>query len=513
MQFEKHLFISYAHLDNLPLSEQQQGWVTKLHSSLSAMLSMRLGRKAEIWRDVKLTGNDIFADEIVGQFPKTALLVSVVTPRYVESEWCTREAREFITQAEHNGGLVVDNKSRVLKVVKIPADQEGPLPEVMRLSLGYPFYVLDEQQTPLELDPVYGQQYSELYNLKVAKLAFDIAQLIKRMEKPETPEAGPSSPADAKPSVYLAECSYDRREDREAIESELKVRGYQVLPDAKLPTDEESFVAQVQQLLARCQLSVHLVGAKYGMVPDGPSDKSVVMLQNELAIVRCQQAPLKRLIWMPEGTVATSPQQQQFIETLERDAGQQLGADLITGDLGSLKSAIHFALGKIEAAAREAALAKAAAATVGGGTVASTPADSAKLVYILCDERDRKATIPLRKALKQRGIDSQIPVFEGDAATVRQAHEATLAQCDGLIVFYGAGGETWKRAMDADLRKLPAYRNSRPLLASYTYLAEPNSDDKSDLIELEEPNLINGLGEFSDGLLTPFLKQLTGAPA
>ena len=95
MHFEKHLFISYAHLDNQPLTEQQQGWVTKLHASLSAMLSMRLGRKAEIWRDVKLAGNDIFADEIVDQFPKTALLVSVVTPRYVESEWCTREAREF----------------------------------------------------------------------------------------------------------------------------------------------------------------------------------------------------------------------------------------------------------------------------------------------------------------------------------------------------------------------------------------------------------------------------------
>jgi hypothetical protein len=37
------------------------------------MLSMRLGRRAEIWRDLKLSGNDIFADEIVAQFPKTAL--------------------------------------------------------------------------------------------------------------------------------------------------------------------------------------------------------------------------------------------------------------------------------------------------------------------------------------------------------------------------------------------------------------------------------------------------------
>jgi Transcriptional regulator PadR-like family len=76
MGFEKHLFISYAHLDNEPLTEQQQGWITRFHTSLAAILSMRLGRKAEIWRDSKLSGNDIFADQILQQFPKTALQIS-----------------------------------------------------------------------------------------------------------------------------------------------------------------------------------------------------------------------------------------------------------------------------------------------------------------------------------------------------------------------------------------------------------------------------------------------------
>ncbi len=151
MEFQRNLFISYAHIDNVPLTEQQQGWITRFHNTLSAMLNMRLGRKAEIWRDSKLNGNDIFADEIVQQFPKTELLVSVLTPRYAESEWCTREVKEFCKSAEATGGLVVDNKSRVLKVIKMPVDDEGPLPSVMREALGYPFYEYDEQQVPLEL--------------------------------------------------------------------------------------------------------------------------------------------------------------------------------------------------------------------------------------------------------------------------------------------------------------------------------------------------------------------------
>ena len=104
--FEKHLFISYAHIDNQPLTPDQEGWVSRFHESLEAMLSMRLGRQAEIWRDRKLSGNDVFADEILAQFPKTALLISVLTPRYVESDWCTREVREFCAVAERSCGVV-----------------------------------------------------------------------------------------------------------------------------------------------------------------------------------------------------------------------------------------------------------------------------------------------------------------------------------------------------------------------------------------------------------------------
>ena len=44
----------------------------------------------------------------------------MVTPRYVESEWCIREVNEFCKAAEKNGGLIVDNKSRALKVIKLP---------------------------------------------------------------------------------------------------------------------------------------------------------------------------------------------------------------------------------------------------------------------------------------------------------------------------------------------------------------------------------------------------------
>ena len=178
MGFDKHLFISYAHLDNQPLPPEQQGWITQFHASLEAFLSMRLGRKAEIWRDEKLQGNDIFAAEIVAQFPHTALLVSILTPRYLKSEWCTREVQEFCHSAQHSGGVVVDNKARVFKVIKTPVDTEESLPPVMKDALGYEFFTY-EDGAPLELDPVANPQ---TYKLKVNKLAWDIVQLLKKLE-------------------------------------------------------------------------------------------------------------------------------------------------------------------------------------------------------------------------------------------------------------------------------------------------------------------------------------------
>jgi hypothetical protein len=497
MPFEKHLFISYAHLDNQPLSESQQGWITRFHASLAAMLSMRIGRKAEIWRDSKLSGNDIFADEIVQQFPKTALLVSVVTPRYVESEWCTREAREFCRTAETTGGLVVDNKSRILKVIKIPGGDENPLPEPMKLSLGYPFYIFDEQETPLELDPAYGEEFTQKFNLKLAKLAFDIAQLIKKIEAaPASSSVPQASSATAKPGVYLADCSFDRREEREAINADLRLHGYPILAEMQLPMDEESFLGELDKVLARSRLSVHIVGAKYGVVPDGPSEKSIVVLENELAIQHSKKAGLRRIIWVPSGTHSESARQQQFIDSLLKDSEAQFGADLITGDLEDLKSAVHAALKLLEAPP-----APPPQETIDAGT---------KLVYIVCDERDRKATIPLRKYLKGQGLESKIPVFEGDAATVRQSNQDLLGSCDAVLIFYAAGDELWKRSVEADLRKASGYRTSKAPLVVYTYLNEPVTDDKKELIELEEPRLIDGLAGFSEAPFVEFLRAVSG---
>jgi hypothetical protein len=489
--FDRHLFISYAHIDNQPLSPEQQGWVTRFHASLDTVLSTRIGRKAEIWRDAKLSGNDIFSDEILTQLPRTAILVSIISPRYVESEWCLREVREFVQAAERSSSLVIDNKSRVIKVLKLPVDTEDPLPPVLKQVLGYSFFTIGDDQAPIELDPAYGEKLVQGYNLKIAKLAWDIAQLVKKLEADSV--AQPSS-GTIGPAVYLSECSYDRRDSREALEAELRMHGYTVLPDAELPRDEDAYRAEVAQHLQRCSLSVHLIGSLYGSVPDGPSQKSVVVVQNELAIAESHRRGLPRIIWVPKGTEPRSAEQAEFVRSLHTTAEAQFGADLIADDIETVKTAVREALKRLEKPE---------------APVRTSAAGSSRLIYVVCDSRDRKETIPLRRLLQRAGFEVEIPLFSGDAATVRQANQELLTQCDAAVLFYGAGDEAWKRTVENDLRKALAYRQGKTPMIRLTYLAPPATEDKADLIDVQEPDLINGLrGEPTEADVQPLVEAL-----
>jgi hypothetical protein len=494
--YERHLFISYAHLDNEPLQPGQMGWVTRLHESLKTFLAMRLGKKPDIWRDEKLRGNDIFGQEILDQFPKTALLLSVVTPRYLESDWCNREVTKFCDAALLTGGTVIDNKARVFKVIKTPVDTHDSLHPVVQDALGYDFFVF-EDGAPLELDPAFGDKFVQEYNRKVGKLAWDITQLLKKLQPASDTAAASDVSAPHKPVVYLAECSYDRRQDRERLEADLKHHGYTVLPDRLLPREEPEYVAEVGRLLERCTLSIHLIGEFYGAVPDGPSQKSVAVLQNEVAAAACRTRALRRLIWLPEGTSPRQDAQKKFIDSLHGDPEFQCGADLITGDLEIFKTSVHGTLKKLEEPPPQKSAEQAGK-------------DHARQIHIICDVGDRKATVPLRKFLKTKGFDVSLPAFEGNATAVREANLLLLTNCDAVIVFYGAGDEAWRLTIDSGLKKMRGYRAGKPFIR-FTYLADPRTSDKEDLLEMAEPGLIDGLGGFSEGALDEFVRALEDA--
>lgn len=506
MTMERSIFISYAHIDNQPLTGTDEGWITRFKDALEKILDMRLGSKSNVWRDDKLRGNDVFDEEIIERLAESDVLVPVLSPRYLKSDWCTKEISEFCARAQERGGLSVGNKARVFKIFKSRLESQAPLPEVTRGLLGYEFFTMKEG-APLELDPAYGLEYAQQFNQKVAVLAFHISELLKSLDPepgPESPVATTASGATAsgganavaatptaaaqtstgKPVVYLAECGYDCKPLRERLEAELAHMGYSVLPDQRLPNDEADYVAAVAQMLERADLSIHLVGEHFGAVPDGPTTKSVAVHQNDQAALRSQTSGMPRLIWMPEKLKSPQALQQTFIDELRTDREARRGADLVTGDFEVLRATMHALLKKIEDARR-------APEPVPSSGPAQAGSDDAPLVYVVFDERDREATLPLRKGLKAAGFEVTTPQADGEATQVRQANQSKLAHCDAVLIYYGAGDEFWKRAVRTEMRKLAGYRLDKPPPPVLTYLALPDTSDKSDMAE-DEPNVIDG---------------------
>ena len=138
------IFISYAHLDDESLDEDQKGWISKFHRVLQVKLSQLLGESPTIWRDQKLSGSDIYDDKIVNEFKNAQVMISILSPRYVKSEWCNRELNEFYKSAEDGSGVRIGDKSRIIKVVKTPFDAEEAvehLPKLFEAILGFDFFM------------------------------------------------------------------------------------------------------------------------------------------------------------------------------------------------------------------------------------------------------------------------------------------------------------------------------------------------------------------------------------
>ena len=86
-------------------SRGAKGWVANLHRALEIRVGQLLGKTPHIWRDPKLQGNDFFAETLVDRLKRVAVLVTVVSPRYIRSEWTRKELDEFWKAAEAQGGV------------------------------------------------------------------------------------------------------------------------------------------------------------------------------------------------------------------------------------------------------------------------------------------------------------------------------------------------------------------------------------------------------------------------
>ena len=498
MKFEDDAFISYAHLDNQALVEGGRGWVANLHRALEIRLGERLGKKPQIWRDPKLRGNDELTATLVERLQRVAILIAVVSPPYIRSEWTRKELHEFCKATEQQSGI--RKRGRIFKVVKMPVPVPTHPPELQPL-LGYEFFTVDpETGNVYELNEVFGQAAQRDFWMRVDDLAQEMSDMLEELGTSPGDVQLPPAPL---ATVFLAETTSDLREHRETIRRDLQQHGYIVLPAAPLPQAVADAEAAIRADLTQCRMSIHLFGKNYGVIPEG-SEQSVLELQNELAIEQAAAAGLCRLLWIRPGLDVTDERQRMVLDRLRNDPRLEEGADLLETFLEDFRTQIRT---RLDALNKPIPVKESIQPAVLPCPVASS---EIRTVYLIYDQRDADDVRPWCDALFREQFEVLEPKFEGDEAEVRGYHEDNLRACDGVLVFYGAANEMWVRRKQRELQKIAGYGRTKAPPAVAICVLPPDSAEKEHF-RTHEGLVIRPGSSCALELLAPFISRLRGA--
>lgn len=488
MQFPTDIFISYAHIDDESLIQNQKGWISEFHRALDIRLAQLLGRRPVIWRDDSLQGNHVFDKQIVDQFSKVAIMISIITPRYVKSDWCIKEVDEFYNASQTNIGFTVSNKARIFKVIKTPVLIEQH-PEKISGVLGYEFYNTDPGTGRVkELSQSFGNEAERLYWEKLDDLAHDISSFLESLEHSKsftgTLPGIASTNGQVSQKVFLAESSSDTQDFRDSLKRELQGYGYHILPDKQLPLIATALNESLISNLNETVLTIHLLGENYGVVPEG-AQKSIVEIQNDVAASFSVANSVPRFIWIPEGCEPGDDRQISFIDKLNSGKEGISGADLVQGSLEDFKSIVIDKLNSMKKEIKK---------EVEQPEIYN---DSSKIVYLICDLSDIDEIRPLEDYLFDNGYEVVIPIFEGDESGIREDHIENLKNCSAAIIFFSNANELWLRSKTRDFLKINGYGRDKPLAFKAIYIAPPDSMSKQRFrtLDAEVINAIDGLPE------------------
>ncbi len=466
------VFVSYAHVDNMPFPGVDKGWVTLLVETLEILLAQKLGRREgfSVWMDRDLSRHKQLTPEIMENLSDTATLLVILSPGYLASEWCLREKDTFqsLVTAHRHGD------SRVFVVERDKVEWEDRPTDFGDL-LGYRFWVPGEGDgTPMILgmpfpDPKNPRQIP--YFDELTRLACNLADELKEL-KGSVPEAqGPAatgaaeevapaaaeSPEEANsgethngvgddnPAVFLAEVTDDLDSRGNALRTYLEQAGYRVLPESWYSRDPEGFVAAVDEDLARSAVFVQLLSAFPGKrPPDLP--QGYVRAQYDRALAA--ETPVVQ--WRDSKLDLAAVEDSAQRALLEGDTVMAASTDELQREV----------VRQLEAAAGSATAGSAAGDSVDG------------LVFINAEAEDMEIASELCSALEARGLACALPLPGGTPAQVREDLEQNLMFCDGLVIVHGVTPSRWVRDQLLLLRKV-AWKRETPVRALAIYQGPP----------------------------------------
>jgi len=426
--YQYDIFVSYAHVDNQPFAGAEKGWVTTLIKDLKNFLGKKLGRSDaySLWLDNELRGNSAVTPHTVEQLENTAILVLILSPGYLASDWCNLELEIFLAK-------IGDNNGRVF-VVEHDVVTERP-PQLNDLR-GYQFWIRDDagksrilavpKPNP-ETEPEYYQLLDDLAReltdkLKALKAEFPSQVSVAEVFPPKQGELEAITPVTTTmTTVFLAEVTDDLTLRREEVKRFLELQGLQVLPKQLYYFPGQAELEQaIDADLRQTVLFVQLLGA---LQPQRPAGMSTPLVQYN----RVQNFEVPILQWRARDLdlkTLTNPEQHTLLTA----------STVMATGLVEFQQAIMQSLQRLAEQAHSA----------------PQPATDGELVFINAASQDMQLAHQVEGMLSQQGLECCLPLETShplSAAKLREDLENNLQYCDAVLLLYDINtDEVWVRS-------------------------------------------------------------------
>jgi hypothetical protein len=427
------VYVSSAHVDDEPVYPADRGWVSVLLANLKQYLAVRRGdREADsIWYDQRRLPRDRPSmDYFPEQVRQSRLILVILSPGWVSSEFCRRELAAFVDS--HHG----DVDRRIFVVERMPVESGHKIPEVLQDLNKYRFYRLDKNKAARTFGlPLPSPDESE-YLAGIDDLARDIADQLRSTETARSTASTESS----KPAALVAEVTDDLDSRRQELSRYLEQAGIEVLPLRAYGLARDEFERSMIADIARSALFVQLLGGYAGRRPPDVPD-GFLWLQYDLA----KRSNVPILQWrspdLDVSTIAMASQRRLLgLETVHAMPFEEFKRK-VADDFNRLTNSTP----------------------VGRQGLSEIP-----FIFINADRVDRASAEMIGKLLGDRGVDWVLPLSSGGGNArpeeLRRELEENLIECDGMIIVYGAAPPAWVQQQLRLYRKLAHRRKSPPRL-------------------------------------------------
>ena len=465
------VLISYAEVDNEPLRSGDEGWISQLQRNLKVRMEQLSGEEVKISR---LSGKAFESigsgGGIVKEMSEAKAVVPVISPPFSNSPGCQKEM-EIIYNPEtlsSQTGSGAPSEAKVFNAIKMPVALESApnsISSVISKCPGLEFFEREPSTGKVrELHENFGEDSRQRYYERVYDLAYELCESIKNQNDSGIQDTDSGTSVQSKQKIFLAPTTRDLTKEYDTVKRELKEHGYHVVPDHPLPISVDELNESLEEMVADCVTSIHLMGDRYGLIPEGAST-SISELLLRFTSEKAKDG-LKRFIWSPRDFSDAEPKQIELLERIQEDPALHSAAELIEGSISTLKRDIFRVIEEQNKKAEDDA------------NKEVKPVTDSKLIYLICEQRDEEAVEALEDYLFKEDLEVCLPAFDGDEADVKALHQENLINCAGALVYYGAAPKAWVDIKLRDLIKAVGYGRENPITNQAVFIAPPHDHRK-----------------------------------